>query len=963
LPLASPLGSNGRAPTAAEHKGGLNLAQRIYSLAKELNLDSKELVELCPKAGVHGKGSALASLTDDEVTKLRSYLDSGSSRAAVTPARPVAQAPRPVRTLPSTAARKARTVREEAEAAALEEGAAVAVAVDTPPVEGELPPSPAVGAAPSAAPLGVATEPPSEAHPDAGSAPVAPLSSATAPPIPRGPLLAGSNQGQLRNLAARVRKREPGKRPADGRGEGGPVIRVAAMPEVKQPPVKAKQPSEPAPQKPDIKLPLDAIRSAKSGGGGALRDRVKELEERKKKSDTKKKTDSLLGRLTLGQETPGTGRARRGRGADGAEEAEPITPEKRRRKRQRRDKGEGEDGGDARDRRQIKRTGRNTAAERKTAVVVELPCTVTSFAQAVGRSVGDVLRVLLQLGVGVMNKNAAIDRETAELLAGELGVTVEFKRAFDAETALLEQFQTTNGDAEHLQPRPPVVTFLGHVDHGKTSLLDRILHLKVAEGEAGGITQHIRAYRVENDGRPIAFVDTPGHEAFTEMRARGANVTDVAVLVVAADDGVMPQTEEALSHARAANVPIVVALNKVDLYGIDVNRVMQQLAAKGLLPSEWGGDVEVIKCSAHTGQGIDELLNTLLTIAELHNYRANPQSAATGTCLEAERHEGRGVVAKLMVQNGTLKVGDTVVCGAAYGRVKAMYDTINPRLKHEEALPSTPVNVTGLDEVPNAGERFYVMDDIAKAREVAQTREARSRATGQRGFAPHVTLAGLRQRLEEGQQLFADEVASLHLVLRADTRGSIEAIEKELTKLDHPEVKIKVLQSLVGGVSEADVHLADASDAIIIAFNVVPDEKARALAQDRGVEIRRYDIIYRVTEDLKAALEGMLKPEERERELGAAWVQKVFHISRVGAIAGCRVMRGTIRREAQVRMRIIRENTIIGDYPLESLRREKDDAREVREGLECGIKLAGFDDLKEGDVLEAYKIEEVARTL
>jgi translation initiation factor IF-2 len=936
------------------------LAQRIYSLAKELNIDSKELVELCPKAGIQGKGSALASLTDEEVTKLRAYLDGGSSRAAPAARVPAVQPLKPVRTLPSAAARKARSVREEGEAVAVEEAPAVAVAEDLSPVESQVvAPPPYASPAESEAPLH-----PGTAEVPASAAPTSPPA-APAAPSPRAPLLSAANQGQLRNLAAKVRKREPGKRPTDGRSEGGgPVIRVAAMPEVKQPPAKPKQPSEPTPQKPDIKLPLDAIRSAKSGGGGALRERVKQLEENRKKTDTKKKTDALLGKLTLGQEAPGTGRGRRGRPAGAAEEeAEPITPEKRRRKRQRRVKSDDEGVEIRPDRRQIKHTGRNTAAERKTAVVVELPCTVSSFAQAVGRSVGDVLRVLLQLGVGVMNKNAAIDRETAELLAAELGVTVEFKQPVDAEAALLEEFQSTNGDVAQLQPRPPVVTFLGHVDHGKTSLLDRILHLKVAEGEAGGITQHIRAYRVENNGRPIAFVDTPGHEAFTEMRARGANVTDVAVLVVAADDGVMPQTEEALSHARAANVPIVVALNKIDLYGVDVNRVMQQLAAKGLLPSEWGGDVEVIKCSALTGQGIDELLNTLLTMAELRDYKADPSHAATGTCLEAERHEGRGVVAKLMVQNGTLRVGDTVVCGSAYGRVKAMYDTMNPRLKHDEALPSTPVNVTGLDEVPAAGERFYVVHDIAKAREIAQTRQVRSRAAGQRGFAAHVTLAGLKQRLEEGQQLFPDEVATLHLILRADTRGSIEAIEKELTKLEHPEVKVKVIQALVGGVSEADVHLADASDAIIIAFNVVPDEKARALAQERGVEIRRYDIIYRVTEDLKAALEGMLKPEERERELGAAWVQKVFHISRVGSIAGCRVMRGTVRREAGVRVRIIRENTIIGDYPLESLKREKDDAREVREGLECGIKLAGFDDIKEGDVLEAYKIEEVARTL
>jgi translation initiation factor IF-2 len=541
---------------------------------------------------------------------------------------------------------------------------------------------------------------------------------------------------------------------------------------------------------------------------------------------------------------------------------------------------------------------------------------------------------------------------------------VEFRQHRDLETQMLQDLQVQIDQPEQLEPRPPVVTFLGHVDHGKTSLLDRILHLQVAAGEAGGITQHIRAYRIENNGRPIAFVDTPGHEAFTQMRARGANVTDVAVLVVAADDGVMPQTEEALSHARAANVPVVVALNKIDLPGIDLNRVMQQLAAKDLLASEWGGDTELVKCSALTGEGIDNLLETLLTIAELNEYKANPQRPAFGTCLEAERHEGRGVVAKFLVQNGTLRLGDIVVCGSAYGRVKAMYDTLNPYRKHDEALPSTPVNLTGLDEVPNAGERFYVVDDIANAREIAQQRSDKSRTAALAGFTPHVSLATLRQRLEEGQGFkIDDDVQTLHLIIRADTRGSIEAIEKELSKLQHPEVRVKVLQALVGGISEADVHLADASDAIIIGFNVVPDEAARSLADAQGVEIRRYDIIYRVSEDIRAALEGMLKPEERERELGTAWVQKVFNISRIGSIAGCRVMRGTIRREQQVRVRIIRNSTIIGDYPLESLRREKDDAREVREGLECGIKLAGFDDVKEGDVLEAYKIEEVARTL
>jgi translation initiation factor IF-2 len=440
------------------------------------------------------------------------------------------------------------------------------------------------------------------------------------------------------------------------------------------------------------------------------------------------------------------------------------------------------------------------------------------------------------------------------------------------------------------------------------------------------------------------------------MRARGAHVTDIAVLVVAADDGVMPQTEEAISHARAAGVPIVVALNKVDLPGINIDRVYQQLGTNELLPTAWGGDTEVVQTSAIKETGLDELLETLLTIAELQDFRANPHRQAYGTCLEAELHEGRGVVAKLLVQRGTLKVGDVLVCGNAYGRVKALYDTLRPGVRHEEAGPSTPVNVTGLDMAPAAGEHFYVLDDIARAREIAEQRDSQSRHAELVGApASHVTLENLFERL--GQS----EVQTLNLILRADVRGSIEAIKKELGKLAHPEVQIRILQATVGGVSEADVHLAHASDAVIIGFNVVPDESARQLADKLGVQIRRYDIIYQVTEDLKKALEGMLKPEEREVELGRILVQKLFTISRIGTIAGCRVLSGTIERNS--RARLIRENRVIGDYAFESLRREKDDVREVREGMECGIKLAGFNDLKEGDLLECYKVEEVARTL
>ena len=587
----------------------------------------------------------------------------------------------------------------------------------------------------------------------------------------------------------------------------------------------------------------------------------------------------------------------------------------------------------------------------------KFPCTVREFSEALSVPAASVLTQLLKLGQGVgMNISAELDSDLAELIAVELGLEVDFRRQKDLEEQLIETTDDVEDAPETLKARPPVITFLGHVDHGKTSLLDRIIDINVVSGEKGGITQHIRAYEIEKDGQPIVFVDTPGHEAFTEMRARGANVTDIAVLVVAADDGVMPQTEEAISHAKAAGVPIVVALNKIDIPGVSEQKAYEGLATNELLPTAWGGDTEVVPTSATTGQGVQELLDTLLMIAELHELKANPDRFAVGTCLESEMHEDRGVIAKLLVEKGTLHVGDVVVCGSAFGRVKAMYDTLRPDVRHETAGPSTPVNVTGLSEAPGAGDRFYVLEDISKARELAEERADRKREKTIIGGKPkHVTLENLFERLGEA------EVQTLNVILRADVRGSIEAIQKELTKLDHPEVQIKVLQATVGGITEADVHLADASDAIIIGFNVVPDEGARLLADERGVQVRRYDIIYKLTEDLRAALEGMLKPEEREQELGRALVQRLFQISRLGTIAGCRVLSGNIERDS--RIRVIRESRIIGDYALDSLRREKDDVREVREGLECGIKLKGYNDLKEADVLESYRIEQVARTL
>ena len=779
------------------------------------------------------------------------------------------------------------------------------------------------------------------------------------------------------------RSTETPKKPTDARtpAKVAPAIRVAPLPSVQQPVAPAK-PAEPEPQKPDIKLPADAIRASKAGGSNPLQAHMRKAEaKRRADGGTSSGPSAPPSQKPRGPGhsatprppaapplVPGETKERRKPGKGGA--AAPADDEKtlggrEQRQLSRRHKtteprhgvgGMTEEDRPQRSRARIrnKRSGTNTSAPRKGKAVLQLPCTVRSFSEAVGVRASQVLGKLMALGQ-LANINAELSSEVVELLAVELGLDVDVRQAEDLETQLLTKVAEREDQPEDLQPRAPIVTFLGHVDHGKTSLLDRIIGINVASGESGGITQHIRAYRIEKDGRAIAFVDTPGHEAFTEMRARGANVTDIAVLVVAADDGVMPQTEEAISHARAAKVPIVVALNKIDLPGIDSNRIMQQLAANELLPTEWGGDTEVVPCSALKGTGMDQLLETLLTIAELHDYKANPSRPAEGTCLEAELHEGRGVVAKLLVQNGTLKVGDIIVCGAAHGRVKAMYDTLDGHKTYPEAGPSTPVNVTGLDIPPGAGDHFYVLDDITQARSIAERRSQLSRQAALGGTTAHVTLETLHERLGR------DEVQTLNLILRSDVRGSIEAIQKELGKLTHPEVQIKILQATVGGISEADVHLADASDAIIIGFNVVPDEKARTMAEARSVQIRRYDIIYKLTDDLRAALEGMLKPEQRAIELGRALVQRTFVISRMGTIAGCRVLSGTIERNARVR--IIRENRIIGDYPLESLKREKDDAREVREGYECGMKVGGFNDLKEGDVLEAYKIQEIARTL
>jgi len=583
-------------------------------------------------------------------------------------------------------------------------------------------------------------------------------------------------------------------------------------------------------------------------------------------------------------------------------------------------------------------------------VEIDEPITVKSLSAAAGLKSTEIIRKLMELGV-LATVNQTVDVELAEAVVADFDIELVVRRAKTAEEELAERLGAREIGLK--EPRAPVVTFLGHVDHGKTSLLDRIRHTTVAPGEAGGITQHIGAYRYDMEDKHVVFLDTPGHEAFTAMRARGANMTDVVVLVVAADDGVMPQTVEAMSHARAADVPIVVALNKIDIPNANIQRAMGQLAENKLQPREWGGDIEVIQTSAETGQGIDDLVEVLSLEAELLELAAEPSAPASGYVIEAEMDPGRGALARLLIRNGTLKVGDILLAGRGYGHIRQIMDDKGNEI--DQAGPSTPVEVAGLDEAPEAGDRFYIVNDVDEARQVAEDRRQRARAK-QLGTGTRVTLEGLLSRIESG------EATDVPLIIKADVQGSIEALTSSLEKLSTDEIRVNILHAAVGGISTGDVTLAEASGAIIVGFNAVPDAGARQLAERTGVDIRLYRVIYEVVDDMRAVLEEGLAPEIREETLGRAEVRQVFRVSRVGSVAGCYVTEGLVNRNCRVR--ITRDNIVTEDErSLDSLRRFKDDVREVRAGLECGLKISGYDDIKEGDILEFYQKVEVARKL
>jgi len=591
-----------------------------------------------------------------------------------------------------------------------------------------------------------------------------------------------------------------------------------------------------------------------------------------------------------------------------------------------------------------------SAPVRPKKAVVSEPITVKNLSAAMAIKSTDIIQKLIQQDV-MATANQVISSEVAELVALEFDTELVVEHKSTLEEQIRAEFE--DRQRKNLQKRVVVAAMLGHVDHGKTSLLDKIRSTHIAADEAGGITQHIGASEVTWDNKKVTFLDTPGHEAFTAMRARGANMTDVVVLVVASDDGVMPQTIEAIAHSKAADVPIIVALNKIDLPGCDLNRVYSQLAEQELTPSEWGGQTEVVKTSAVTGEGIDDLLESLDYVAELLELKADATIPAMGWVIEAKMSAKRGPVATLLIKEGRLKKGDVVLAGDAYGRVKMLKNSYGKNIRI--ATSSMPVEITGLSDVPQAGDRFYCLEDINRAKAAAEESQIRSRESSL-VERTQVTLDNLFSQIDAGK------TEALNLIIRADVQGSVDVLKKYLSELSTEEVKINILHAAPGGITEGDVVLAEASNAIIIGFNVVPEEHAGKIAEANGVEIRLYNVIYRITEDLEKSMVGLLEPEETEKALGRASVRNTFKISRIGTVAGCYVSSGYVSKNAK--MRLIRDNIVLKDnLSVESLKHFKDDVREVKTGLECGIKIAGFDDVKVDDVLEFYEIVKVARTL
>jgi translation initiation factor IF-2 len=959
---------------------------RIFELAKELGMTSKDLLALFGRLGLEAKNQL--SVVEPKVADLlRAQLKGASAAPKAKPAAAApaaaqatpAVAPAPAAAVPAAAADApvpaTRVAAAPKKAPARTAAAKTAAAAAPPAVASEVAPEAVAPAAPvpqlrpvpatprrvaptaapppveppvaSPLPAAQAPEPPEAAA--APPPPSAPPAGPAGPPPPRRPLAPNEPVPQLRPVPSgqsSIRPPRPPQRPLNPPAAGNGQIpgRPGVAPRPGQGiPGQYQQPRPAAPGAPGV--------SGVSGAAGPA-------------GPTRRPVGNGPFRPIPGAQVPGGPRPFGGgpprpgapmapqgpspsSGAPGGRPGarrgsrEDIEAKKQREQEMLLEKRQRKGG------RGAERDGSSTAKLES----IEIPdvLTVQELATSMIVPAADVIRELIRMGtMATINQNISSDQAIA--VARKFGFNAIVKEAGEEVVAEQEEDKP-----EMLQPRPPVVTVLGHVDHGKTSLLDKIRSASVAAGEAGGITQKIGAYTVEQNGRHITFIDTPGHEAFTAMRARGAKVTDVAILVVAADDGVMPQTREAISHIKAAGVPIVVAINKMDKEDAQPDRVKQQLTDEGLQPVEWGGKIEMVPVSARTGDNIDKLLETVLLEADLKELRANPHRRAAGVVIESALDRGRGAVATVLVQNGTLRVGDVVVVGPTYGKIRALIDDKGKQTK--KAGPSIPVEIMGLGEVPSAGDTMMVVSDEKSAREAAA-----KRSTKRRDVRMAATTGGARVSLETFMQMPADGGRKiLNLVLKADGQGSVEALRSRVESLSNVEVDVRVILAGVGGITENDVNLASASNAVLIGFNIRPDEAVKRLAESEQVDLRFYQVIYDVENDLKKAMVGMLAPKFREIVLGRAEVREIFKVSKVGTIAGCYVQSGKITRNAKVR--ILRDSAVVFDGEIESLRRFKDDVREVAENFECGIQVAKYGDLKAGDVIEAWTSELVAPEL
>ena len=901
---------------------------RVHELSKELGLTSKELLALAQKLGI-GASSPSASIEDAQADRIRRRADADGLRRVVEP-EPAAK--------PEKEAKAAEVASEAAPVASVRATrVAKAPSAPAPAPAGETP--------------GVEAKP-AEVSVEVPSAPVEPA----------GPKVVRSRAAAPKPVPTRTVSPDgpttirPTQRPTGEGGEGGapmrPPLSATGRPIPPPPGRPLSATGRPIPPPPGARRPMPGSTSRAPGAAGSRPMGARPTTGAPRTGGPSRPGGTsgtgFGGPRTGGPTTgapagPGRG-GPAGRGTGG-----PRGSQRKVTRRRRRNVEELEPT-------QMTTWQPSSAPVPEGEVIIERGSTAKDVGPKLNRSAADIIRFLFLQGEIVTAVQGLTD-DMIELYAAEVGASVRLVDPGEQqEAALLAKFFDEDDQDEDIEatPRPPVVTVMGHVDHGKTMLLDKIRKTNVVAGEAGGITQHIGAYRVMWKGKPIAFLDTPGHEAFTAMRARGAKVTDIVVLVVAADDGVMPQTVEAINHAKAAQVPLIVAVNKMDKADANPDRVLQQISEHGLVPEKWGGDTICVEISALQGTGIDELLEQVLLVAEIGELVARPTGRAVGTVLEANLEVGRGPVATVMVQKGLLSMGDPVVAGAAYGKVKALINDQGKQVK--TAGPSTPVQVLGFSEPPFAGDEMRVAHDLAHARTLAEARAQRARLIGHQ---PVASTSGAR--LEDlFEQIQRGETATLNIVLKADVQGSLEACTESLRKLEREDVKLVIVHRGVGGITENDVQLAKASSATIIGFNVRPDKRSRELAETEGVQIRTYEIIYKLIEEIEAAMLGLLSPVFEEVVTGEAEVREVFRVPKIGAIAGCSVRDGVITRGSKVRF--LREGTIIWKGSITSLRRFKDDAREVQAGFECGIGLSDYQDLKEGDIIETFEEREIPRT-